>query len=98
MDVGQFHPYTEGSALRPTFFELYAADKLGSSLKAALAYSLSVVAQRRGPGGAAAQGLMMLEDEIFLLLSAVLEAQSLRTTEGSFAESLYGNMWLCRYM
>lgn len=37
------HPYVqdEGSS-RPTFFELYAADKLGASLKAALAYSLSV--------------------------------------------------------
>lgn len=39
-----------------------------------------------------ASSLLLLEDEIYLLLSAILEAQSHRTTEGSFAESLYGEV------
>ena len=44
-------PFSSDASLRPTFFELYAADKLGSSLKAALAYSLSVRVVMRGNDG-----------------------------------------------
>jgi len=74
------------SGSRPTFFEVYAADRLAPSLKAALIYSLSVVAQRRQW----VQYLVEAEDELFLLLSFVVDHASLQSSGATFAESLYG--------
>lgn len=74
----------EGS--RPTFFEMAAAQQLPASLRAALLYSLGVLAQRRP----ILHKVLDHSDEAFGLLMLVLEAHSLRTTDASFAESLYG--------
>ena len=57
-----------GDGLRPTFFELVAADRLMPSLKAAVVYSLSVYAQRRP----ALHRLLDREDELLFLLRRVL--------------------------
>lgn len=74
------------AGLRPTFFELVAAEKLMPSLKAAVLYSLSVYAQRRP----ALHRLLDKEDELLFLLSVLLDRQALATSGGSFAEGLYG--------
>ncbi|XP_047268783.1 peroxisome biogenesis protein 12 isoform X2 [Capsicum annuum] len=75
-----------GQGTRPTFFEMAAAQQLPSSLRAALTYSLGVLALRRP----FIHKILDYEDECFALLTLVLETHSLRTTDGSFAESLYG--------
>ena len=74
------------AGVRPTFFELVAAEKLMPSLKAAVLYSLSVYAQRRP----ALHHLLDREDELFFLLSMALDRQALAANGGSFAEGLYG--------
>lgn len=71
---------------RPTFFEVYAADKLVPSLKAAVVYSLSVFGQTRSW----VQRLLDCEDEVFAAVCLLLDRHSLRSLEGTFAESLYG--------
>ncbi|KIZ01135.1 Peroxisome assembly protein 12 [Monoraphidium neglectum] len=71
---------------KPTFFEVYAADKLVPSLRAAVIYSLSVFGQRR----AWVQRLLEREDEVVALVVLLLDRHSLRALEGTFAESLYG--------
>ncbi|KAF2545515.1 hypothetical protein F2Q70_00024029 [Brassica cretica] len=63
-----------------------AAQQLPSSLRAALTYSLGVFALRRS----FLHRILDYEDEFFASLMLVLEGHSLRTTEASFAESLYG--------
>ncbi|CAA6673300.1 unnamed protein product [Spirodela intermedia] len=75
-----------GQGSRPTFFEMAAAQQLPASLRAALAYSFGVVALRRP----IFHKILDYEDEFFALLMLVLETHSLRTTEASFSESLYG--------
>ncbi|BAF26723.1 peroxisome biogenesis protein 12 [Oryza sativa Japonica Group] len=75
-----------GQGARPTFFEMSAAQQLPASLRAALSYSLGVFALRRP----LLHKVLDYEDEFFALLMAVLESHSLRTTDGSFSESLYG--------
>ncbi|KAK4435948.1 Peroxisome biogenesis protein 12 [Sesamum alatum] len=75
-----------GQGARPTFFEMAAAQQLPSSLRAALTYSLGVFALRRP----FVHKILDYEDEFFALLMLVLETHSLRTTDASFAESLYG--------
>lgn len=71
---------------RPTFFELVAAERLMPSLKAATIYSLSIFAQRRPMF----HRLLDWEDEVFALITALLDRQSLQNGSSSFAESLYG--------
>ncbi|XP_075513453.1 peroxisome biogenesis protein 12 isoform X2 [Primulina tabacum] len=75
-----------GQGTRPTFFEMAAAQQLPSSLRAALTYSLGVLALRRP----FIHKILDYEDEFFALLMMVLETHSLRTTDASFSESLYG--------
>ncbi|KAL7109066.1 hypothetical protein ACP275_06G152200 [Erythranthe tilingii] len=75
-----------GQGTRPTFFEMAAAQQLPSSLRAALTYSFGVFALRRS----FIHKILDYEDEFFSLLMLVLETHSLRTTDASFAESLYG--------
>ncbi|GMI79142.1 ABERRANT PEROXISOME MORPHOLOGY 4, PEROXIN-12, peroxin-12 [Hibiscus trionum] len=75
-----------GQGARPTFFEMAAAQQLPASLRAALTYSIGVLALRRP----ILHKLLDYEDEFFALLMLVLETHSLRTTDASFAESLYG--------
>lgn len=75
-----------GQGTRPTFFEMAAAQQLPASLRAALTYSLGVLALRRP----FIHKILDYEDEFFALLMLVLEMHSLHTTDASFAESLYG--------
>ncbi|XP_047316238.1 peroxisome biogenesis protein 12 [Impatiens glandulifera] len=75
-----------GQGTRPTFFEMAAAQQLPSSLRAALTYSIGVFALRRP----FFHKVLDYEDELFSLLMLVLETHSLRTTDASFSESLYG--------
>ncbi|XP_004497382.1 peroxisome biogenesis protein 12 isoform X1 [Cicer arietinum] len=75
-----------GQGSRPTFFEMAAAEQLPRSLRAALTYSIGVLALRRP----FLHRFLDYEDESFALLMLVLEAHSLRTTDASFSESLYG--------
>ncbi|OAY64614.1 peroxisome biogenesis protein 12 [Ananas comosus] len=75
-----------GQGTRPTFFEMAAAQQLPASLRAALTYSLGVLALRRP----FLHKVLDYDDEFFALLMAVLETHSLRTTDASFSESLYG--------
>ncbi|KAH6761961.1 peroxin-12 [Perilla frutescens var. hirtella] len=63
-----------------------AAQQLPSSLRAALTYSLGVFALRRP----FIHKILDYEDEFFALLMLALETHSLRTTDASFSESLYG--------
>ncbi|ONK57334.1 uncharacterized protein A4U43_C10F19010 [Asparagus officinalis] len=63
-----------------------AAQQLPSSLRAALTYSLGVFALRRP----FLHKVLDYDDEFFALLMLVLETHSLRTTDASFSESLYG--------
>ncbi|KAJ8452424.1 hypothetical protein Cgig2_000013 [Carnegiea gigantea] len=75
-----------GQGTRPTFFEMAAAQQLPASLRAAITYSLGVMALRRP----ILHKVLDYEDEFFALLMLVLEAHSMRTTDASFSESLYG--------
>ncbi|TKY61348.1 Peroxisome biogenesis protein 12 [Spatholobus suberectus] len=75
-----------GQGSRPTFFEMAAAQQLPASLRAALTYSIGVLALRRP----FLHKLLDFEDESFALLMLVLESHTLRTTDASFSESLYG--------
>ncbi|KNA15489.1 hypothetical protein SOVF_097830 isoform A, partial [Spinacia oleracea] len=75
-----------GQGTRPTFFEMAAAQQLPSSLRAALTYSIGVMALRRP----ILHKVLDYEDEFFALLMLVLETHSMRTTDASFSESLYG--------
>ncbi|KAF8107718.1 hypothetical protein N665_0118s0081 [Sinapis alba] len=75
-----------GEGTRPTFFEMAAAQQLPSSLRAALTYSLGVFALRRS----FLHKILDYEDEFYAALMLILEGHSLRTTDASFAESLYG--------
>ncbi|XP_065853239.1 peroxisome biogenesis protein 12 isoform X1 [Euphorbia lathyris] len=75
-----------GQGTRPTFFEMAAAQQLPASLRAALTYSIGVLALRRP----ILHKVLDYEDEFFALLMTVLETHSLRTTDASFSESLYG--------
>ncbi|XP_041021314.1 peroxisome biogenesis protein 12 [Juglans microcarpa x Juglans regia] len=75
-----------GQGTRPTFFEMAAAQQLPASLRAALTYSFGVLALRRP----FLHRVLDYEDEFYALLMLVLETHSLRTTDASFSESLYG--------
>ncbi|KAF6156255.1 hypothetical protein GIB67_030258 [Kingdonia uniflora] len=75
-----------GQGTRPTFFEMAAAQQLPASLRAALTYSIGVLALRRP----FLHKVLDYDDEFFAVLMMVLETHSLRTTEASFSESLYG--------
>eukprot|EP00850_Spirogloea_muscicola_P002073 SM000008S22162 [mRNA] locus=s8:169171:172336:+ [translate_table: standard] len=79
-----FHVGGDGS--RPTFFEAAAADHLPASLRAAVLYCLGVLAQRRP----ALHRVLDRSDEAFALLMLLLEGHSLRTSDASFSEALYG--------
>lgn len=65
-----------GQGSRPTFFEMAAAQQLPASLRAALTYSIGVLALRRP----FLHKLLDFEDESFALLMLVLESHTLRTT------------------
>ncbi|KAM5561732.1 peroxisome biogenesis protein 12 [Rosa sericea] len=75
-----------GQGTRPTFFEMAAAQQLPASLRAALTYSVGVLALRRP----FLHRVLDYEDEFFAFLMLILETHSLRTTDASFSESLYG--------
>ncbi|KAJ3682392.1 hypothetical protein LUZ60_014965 [Juncus effusus] len=85
-DWGRMLFQVGGQGTRPTFFEMAAAQQLPASLRAALTYSLGVFALRRP----FLHKILDYDDEFFALLMAILESHSLRTTDASFAESLYG--------
>ncbi|WCJ43768.1 peroxin-12 [Euphorbia peplus] len=75
-----------GQGTRPTFFEMAAAQQLPASLRAALTYSIGVLALRTP----ILHKVLDYEDEFFAFLMMILESHSLRTTDASFSESLYG--------
>ncbi|EFJ38878.1 hypothetical protein SELMODRAFT_437729 [Selaginella moellendorffii] len=75
-----------GEGDRPTFFEMVAAQQLPESLRAALMYSLGVIAQRRP----IVHRVLDYSDEFFAFLMLILEAHNVRTADASFAEALYG--------
>lgn len=74
------------ASTRPTYFEVFAADRLTPSLKAALIYSLSVVGQRRSW----AQHLLAWEEEVFAGALLLLNRHSLLAQDALFSEALYG--------
>ncbi|KAJ0721636.1 putative peroxisome assembly protein [Helianthus annuus] len=65
-----------GQGSHPTFFEMSAAQQLPSSLRAALTYSIGVLALRRP----FLHKVLDYEDEFFAALTLILETHSLRTT------------------
>lgn len=75
-----------GDGARPTFFEMSATEHLPTSLRAALLYFLGVMAQRRP----ILHRVLDFSDEGYAALMFLLEFHSLKTTDSSFAESLYG--------
>lgn len=101
---------------KPTYFEVYAADKLVPTLKSAIIYSLSVSQrvtagmQRVGINTATAHvanciclalqvlgqthtwilPLLSYEDEVYAIVSLLLEQHSMSSMHATFAESLYG--------
>ncbi|KAJ4720870.1 Peroxisome biogenesis protein 12 [Melia azedarach] len=75
-----------GQGTRPTFFEMAAAQQLPASVRGALTYSIGVLALRRP----FLHKVLDYEDEFFALLMLILETHSLRNTDASFSESLYG--------
>ncbi|EFJ53139.1 hypothetical protein VOLCADRAFT_127336 [Volvox carteri f. nagariensis] len=71
---------------KPTYFEVIAADRLVPSLKAAVIYALSVFSQRH-PW---VYRLLNYDDEVFALLTLVLDGHSLLSSDSTFSDSLYG--------
>jgi hypothetical protein len=74
-----------GQGSRPTFFEMAAAQQLPASLRAALSYSVGVLALRRP----FLHRFLDYEDESFAFLMLLLESHSLRTTGLSSTQSLF---------
>ena len=70
----------------PTFFELYAAERLVVTLQDALSYGLSVYGQR----SALCRRLLERQDEMFFLVRTLLENATLRSSQASFSEAVYG--------
>eukprot|EP00741_Cyanophora_paradoxa_P007550 tig00001154_g7302.t1 len=79
----------ESAALRPSFFELIAQDRLLPPLAPALKYVLSLLAQRDPRFVRWADR----SEEIFTVAMAALEWSFLRRHDSSFEENFYG---LCR--
>jgi peroxin-12 len=75
-------------AIRPTFFELIAAERLAPSLKGALAYALGTLANAGAPG--VAHYALDRGDEVFAALTFLAELKSFASGDGSLAESVYG--------
>lgn len=75
-----------GEGTRPTFFEMSATEHLPTSLRAALLYFLGVMAQRRP----ILHRVLDYSEEGYAALMLLLELHSLKTTDASFSESLYG--------
>eukprot|EP00238_Polyblepharides_amylifera_P005877 CAMPEP_0196594130 /NCGR_PEP_ID=MMETSP1081-20130531/77435_1 /TAXON_ID=36882 /ORGANISM="Pyramimonas amylifera, Strain CCMP720" /LENGTH=399 /DNA_ID=CAMNT_0041918301 /DNA_START=176 /DNA_END=1374 /DNA_ORIENTATION=+ len=74
------------NVLRPTYFELVAADRLMPSLKTAAFYCTAVLAQRQ-------PSLHRVLDnfhEIYAIMSLIFEQRSLSMKDASFAESFFG--------
>jgi peroxin-12 len=72
--------------LRPSFFELYASERLTSTLRPALRFVLEVLSMRH-------PSLMTLaarSDELFAVSSTVLELSQLAKYSATMAESFYG--------
>ena len=74
------------SQQRPTFFELVAADRLVSSLRSALVYSMRVLVSRRP----SSSWILDREDECFAAFMTLVETHAFATSNGSMAEGLYG--------
>lgn len=72
-------------ALRPTFFELYAAEQLSSALRPALRFALDVLSVRY----ASFTRLAERSDEVFTTISFALELTSLRRDSATLSEAFY---------
>jgi peroxin-12 len=71
--------------LRPSFFELYAAERLTSALRPALRYALEVFSVRNPT----LMPLAARSDDIFVVASLFLETTNLSTSASTLAESFY---------
>lgn len=71
--------------LRPSFFEMYAQDRLVVSLRPAVKFALEVLAVRQPR----LFRIIPRADEIFLGLHLILELSSLRRSDGTIAEQFY---------
>ncbi|GJQ14380.1 hypothetical protein GpartN1_g6171.t1 [Galdieria partita] len=72
--------------LRPSYFEMFAQERLLPTLKPALRFVLQVFAQRHPR----LVPVAMKSDELFTLLHFLLELNSLRKNQASCAEAFYG--------
>ncbi|EME27913.1 peroxisomal membrane protein PEX12 [Galdieria sulphuraria] len=72
--------------LRPSYFEMFAQERLLPTLKPALRFVLQVFAQRHS----SLVPVAMKSDELFTLLHFLLELNSLRKNQASCAEAFYG--------
>jgi peroxin-12 len=72
--------------LRPSFFELYASERLTSTLRPALRFVLEVLSMRHP----SLMALAARSDEIFAVSSTVLELSQLAKHSATIAESFYG--------
>eukprot|EP00171_Calliarthron_tuberculosum_P001931 IDg1931t1 len=73
------------SLLRPTFFELYAAEQLSGALQPALRFTLEVLSVRHP----ALMRLAERADEVFAAMSLAFELTSLRRDGATLAEAFY---------
>lgn len=71
---------------RPSFFELYAAERLTSALRPALKYVLEVLSVR----SPSLMPLLTHSDDIFSSICVVLETFQLVSSSATLAESFYG--------
>jgi peroxin-12 len=76
----------EGDELRPSYFEVFASERLTGTLRPALRFVLEVLSVRN-PSLMALAGR---SDDIFAMLSAVLETSQLVKHSATIAESFYG--------
>lgn len=75
-----------GQDLRPSFFELYAQERLTLALRPALRYVLEVLSVRRP----AFLRLAERSDELFALISSFVEMNQLSKKNSTLSESFYG--------
>eukprot|EP00871_Galdieria_phlegrea_P001872 jgi/Galph1/2686/GphlegSOOS_G1360.1 len=81
-----FFTHLNKESLRPSFFEMFAQERLLPALKPAMRFTFQVFAQRHPRMVPVA----IRSDEIFTFLHFILELNSLRKNHASCAEAFYG--------
>ncbi|CAG9465939.1 unnamed protein product [Pedinophyceae sp. YPF-701] len=77
---------TEDHPLRPSFFEMAAAERLEASLTQAVRYAITAASERHGWAGV----LSDVQDELVALVLHLVHASALNGSDASFSETLYG--------